>query len=506
MVDKKVNILMVDDHPENLFALEAVLRSPEYNLVKANSGMEALRWVLKEDFAVILMDVQMPTLSGFETVKMIREREQSREVPIIFMTALSQTAENVLYGYSVGAIDYILKPFDPIILKCKVEAFVSLYLSKSKIVEQNEIIVQRTKELQSVFAELKKKEAMSRAVGETSLDTILFLNEKGGILSVNPPVYHMFGYAPAEVIDKKVDLFFELSFQNISEQSVFETVGIRKNKTVFPVEVHVADTEVESEKIYVCTIRDITEKKSYSDKLEGLIEERTVELSKINKRLEEEVEEKKQAMAQLYESEEKYRSLVENSPEAILVRHLNSDQLSFVNETAVKLFKAQSKMDLIGKSVFEIVHPDDHEKTVEYMELLEKGARLPPYDERIVCIDGEIVEAQTKVIPFIYEGVASFHIVLQDMTEYKKNQEFIQSTEKLNVVGELAAGIAHEIRNPLTSLKGFTQLLENRHSTESDYVKIMISEIDRINMIVGELLLLSKPSSYDFTKVHLEKL
>lgn len=506
MENKQVNILMVDDHPENLFTLEAVLTSPQYRLIKAESGVEALKWVLKEDFAVILMDVQMPILNGFDTVKMIRERDKTKEVPIIFMTALSHTMENVLYGYSVGAIDYIIKPFDPIILKCKVEGFVSLYLHKQKIIEQNEIIESRTKELQSVYAKLKKREAMSRAVKETSLDSIIFIDEQLKILTVNPAIFKMFGYTSDEIIGQRIDVIFDSPNSSLMGHAEFETIGIRKNETSFPAEVHIADAKVEGEKLFVCTIRDITERKNYFERLEMIIKERTMELREANKRLKEEIEEKQSAIQQLYESEEKYRQLVENSPEAILVRHLYSEKISFINDTAVKLFKAKNKKDLIGKSIFDIISSDDHDDTRRRIKLLEKGITLAPFEEKLICMDGSLVEAEVKVIPFVYEGTESLHIVIRDLTEYKKSQEFIQRTEKLNVVGELAAGIAHEIRNPLTSIKGFTQLLENRYASGKDYVDIMISEIDRINTIVGELLLLAKPNSYDFKKVDLGKL
>ena len=115
---------MVDDHPENLLALEAVLSSPNYNLVSATSGKEALKCLLKQEFAVILLDVQMPGLNGFETAKLIRAREKTKHTPIIFITAISQDSENVQRGYSVGAIDYIFKPFHPETLKQKIEKFV----------------------------------------------------------------------------------------------------------------------------------------------------------------------------------------------------------------------------------------------------------------------------------------------------------------------------------------------------------------------------------------------
>lgn len=506
MENKQVNILLVDDRAENLLALEAVLTSPYYRLIKAQSGVEALKWVLREDFAVILMDVQMPTLNGFDTVKMIREREKTKDVPIIFITALSQTMENVLYGYSIGAIDYIIKPFDPIILKCKVEGFVSLFLSKRKIVEQKEIIKSRTKELETVYTELKKKEAMNRAIGETSIDTIVSFDEEGIILSANPAIKTMFGYDYYEIIGRKVEVLFRIGISDIPKRAIVEATGIKKNKTTFPIEVHLSEVEVEGENIFVCSIRDITDKKTHFEKLEGLVKMRTNELSKANEKLHQEIEEKQETLQKLFESEEKYRQLVENSPKAIIVRHVNSEKISFINETGVKLFKAAGKHEIIGRSMFDLVHPDDHDMAKEHFSRLGREEILPPYERRLVSLNGDIIDSQIKIIPFVYGGEASLHIVIRDMTEDKRNKEFIQQSEKLSVVGELAAGIAHEIRNPLTSLKGFTQLLENKYSTDREYVEIMISEIDRINTIVSELLLLAKPGRDDFRAVDLNRL
>ncbi len=250
---ERVNILLVDDHPENLLALEAVLASPKYSLISATSGEEALKSILQKDFAVILMDVQMPGLDGFETAKLIRAREKSKDIPIIFITALSQTQYHVRQGYAVGAIDYIFKPFSPVVLKSKVEGFVKIYNIQKQVQNQNQLIKKQAEELKAAY-----------------------------------------------------------------------------------------------------------------DQLEVLVQERTKELL--------------------------------------------------------------------------------------------------------------------------------------------KSREFIKESEKLTVVGELAAGIAHEIRNPLTSLRGFTQLLEFQSSLKSEYLPIMITEIDRINTIVGELLLLAKPNKVDFREVELLEL
>jgi two-component system, sensor histidine kinase and response regulator len=124
--DSRVNILLVDDEPANLHALQAVLEPLEQNLVTASSGTQALRRVLEHDFAVILLDVQMPDMSGIDAAAMIRERERSKTTPIIFLTGVVKTAEMMFKGYSAGAVDYLMKPVISGVLRAKVEVFVEL--------------------------------------------------------------------------------------------------------------------------------------------------------------------------------------------------------------------------------------------------------------------------------------------------------------------------------------------------------------------------------------------
>lgn len=123
-----VKILLVDDRAENLFALEVILSNENYLCVKASSGNEALKILLhQQDFAIILMDVQMPEMDGFETAELIRETEKLKHVPIIFLTASMDSSVHIFKGYQAGAVDYMIKPFSPEILKAKVAVFVELY-------------------------------------------------------------------------------------------------------------------------------------------------------------------------------------------------------------------------------------------------------------------------------------------------------------------------------------------------------------------------------------------
>jgi CheY-like chemotaxis protein len=135
-----VRILLVDDRPENLLALEAILSSLGQTLVRASSGEEALKALLADDYAVILLDVQMPGMDGFETAAHIKRRERTRDIPIIFLTAISREPQHAFRGYSAGAVDYLSKPFDPWVLRAKVSVFVELYRKNRQLRDQAELL------------------------------------------------------------------------------------------------------------------------------------------------------------------------------------------------------------------------------------------------------------------------------------------------------------------------------------------------------------------------------
>jgi len=148
-------VLIVDDHPANLLALEGILEPLGQRIVKANSGEEALKRLLDHEFAVILMDVQMPGLDGTQTARIIKEREKTRHVPIIFLTAISRDQAHIFRGYSAGAVDYLLKPFDPDILRTKVQVFVDLWLRGKRLERREALIRQREREYLEKQSEIR---------------------------------------------------------------------------------------------------------------------------------------------------------------------------------------------------------------------------------------------------------------------------------------------------------------------------------------------------------------
>jgi serine phosphatase RsbU (regulator of sigma subunit) len=168
--DRQTDILLVDDTPANLLALEAVLEGLGQNLVKAHSGKEALRYLMDHDVAIILMDVQMPGLDGFETAEFIHRRERSRYTPIIFLTAYERTDTQVFKGYKAGAVDFLTKPFVPEVLRSKVAVFVELFRKTEQVRQQSELLREiERKEHERQMAQAKERWEQERLRQEIRL-------------------------------------------------------------------------------------------------------------------------------------------------------------------------------------------------------------------------------------------------------------------------------------------------------------------------------------------------
>lgn len=151
--EDRINILMVDDSATNLLALESVLRGPNRNLIRASSGEEALRYLLDNDAAVVLLDVYMPGIDGLQTAELIRGREKSRDIPIIFLTANTTGQNHLARGYSLGAVDYIVKPIEPAILRSKVAVFVELFKKTRQVTRQAQLLEDKNREIENANLE-----------------------------------------------------------------------------------------------------------------------------------------------------------------------------------------------------------------------------------------------------------------------------------------------------------------------------------------------------------------
>lgn len=200
---EKANILLVDDRTENLTAFESVLASLQQNVVTARSGSEALRCLLKQDFAVVLMDVNMPEINGFETASLMRQRRSTEQTPIIFVSAISASEIHASKAYSLGAVDYIFSPVVPEILRSKVAVFVELYLKSQEIKRQSE----RLRQLDQQEHQRRLREAAERLEFETrrnrfftlSLEMLGIADFEGRLLQLNPSWERVLGFSAEEL-------------------------------------------------------------------------------------------------------------------------------------------------------------------------------------------------------------------------------------------------------------------------------------------------------------------
>jgi PAS domain S-box-containing protein len=317
--ERPVNILLVDDRPENLLALEAILEPLGQNLVRANSGDEALKCLLRSEFAAILLDVQMPGLNGFETARLIKSRERTRSIPIIFLTAINKEEAYVFEGYQVGAVDYMSKPFQPDVLRSKVAVFVDLYRKQEQIKQQERML--REAELRAMElthrARLNESEARTAEIVGSAMDAIISCDAEQRITMFNAAAERMFGLAEEKVLGVPLgELFPEREAEstlaeicanapdaraesNGRASRVESFTGRRADGEEFPLEASISCLDVEGGRSYTIIARDVSERRRAEEALRTQalsLAQTTAELKVLNEELHARQEELERAM------------------------------------------------------------------------------------------------------------------------------------------------------------------------------------------------------------------
>ncbi len=265
--EEKVNILLVDDLPEKLLALESLLDNPAFNLIKSGSGQDALRQLLRDDFALILLDVNMPIMDGFETATLIRQRRKTEHVPIIFVTSFGADDERMSRGYALGAVDFIYAPVVPEVLRAKVSVFVDLYRINRKVRQQawalqsytvslelaNRTLAQRSLELQS------SKDSF-RAIVEKNVEGIAVVDAAGVIRFANPALGDFLGQPPGILLGRP----FPYPLERGQPPLEIQLQGVQG---VAWAELSVHETQWEGRKASLCLLRDVTERRHTEEAL-----------------------------------------------------------------------------------------------------------------------------------------------------------------------------------------------------------------------------------------------
>lgn len=255
-MDKLVSILLVDDDPKNLMVLETILNSPEYRLVKAASADEALLALMKEEFAAIVLDVQMPDMSGLDLARLIKQRKKTQHVPILFLTAYYQEDEHVVLGYGAGAVDYITKPVNPAVLRSKIGVFIDLFRKTTALAEVN-------RAMEAEMIERQQAEERFRMVVETAPNAMVMIAADGQIILVNSRTESLFGYDRDELICQSISvLIADDALHDFDSTRVpRELIGKRKNGATIPLEVGLSQFQSPDGIFKLASFVDITERK-----------------------------------------------------------------------------------------------------------------------------------------------------------------------------------------------------------------------------------------------------
>jgi diguanylate cyclase (GGDEF)-like protein/PAS domain S-box-containing protein len=279
LTDSRVRpaILIVDDNLAKRVALRSMLAPLDVDMVEAESGREALRAIVRQTFAMVLMDVRMPTLDGYETAKLIRQRAQSESTPIMFVTAFGSDELETQTAYASGAVDFIFTPIRPEVLRAKVSAFVGLFVQSAELQRSLESIT-------ALNAALASSEVRARTLLQNVADGIVTAGAGGLIESFNRSARAMFGYEEEEVIGQPLSLIVAPGRQEEfteSERSKWglrdpngipthssETVGCRKDGSSFAMEIDVSRMQASGETLTIACVRDISGRKAYMEALE----------------------------------------------------------------------------------------------------------------------------------------------------------------------------------------------------------------------------------------------
>ncbi len=532
--EERANILIVDDHPENLMALEAILVDLGENLMRATSGREALRCLLEDDFAVILLDVQMPGMDGFETARLIRERDKLRHTPIIFLTAMDKNDTSVFRGYSVGAVDYIFKPFAAEVLKAKVAVFIDLFKKTEEKNRQAELLRQTNrelgktnkaigglyKELEQKNKELYKERDFIAAILETAGSFVVVVDREGHILRFNRACERASGYAyedirerkiwdilvPAEERDAVRDIFARVyagEYPLASESSWVVRDGSWRNITWSTTALLDEHGEISH---VIATGVDITERKQAEEEIRNLnedlehrVQERTAQLQTINKDLEGEIAERRRVEQALRESEGRFRRLAESNMIGVQFSDLDGNIIE-ANDAFLDLVGYRREQMVAGGLRWDALTPEEYRHLDEdAIRQLKESRVCTPYEKEYIRPDG--VRVPILIGRALLEGSQHTSVAFViDLTDRKKTELELKNAKEAaeaanHAKDQFLAVLSHELRTPLTPVLTTVQVLEEEPNLPEElrgWIEIIRNNVELEARLIDDLLDLTR--------------
>ena len=313
----------------------------------------------------------------------------------------------------------------------------------------------------------------------------IFISVNGKIKYINLACLELLGVkVKDEILGKEVFDFIHPHFHDVVKKrinqlrnglpvGIIEQIWKRAEGNLIDVETRSTLIDFQDEKAELVVVTDISSRKRFQNKLQ--------------------------------KSRERYQRLIQNSIDTIAV--IYQDKWVFMNESGIKLFGVKDYTDIIGQNIYSYLNPEYHLQVKEIMQKVSDGHMEVIVTKQIwTSFSGENVFTEMVCIPTTYFGEPAVQVILRDLTDRKQAEEMMLQSEKLSVAGQLAAGIAHEIRNPLTSIKGFLQLMQSDKCENEQYFEIIFSELNRIELILSELLMLAKPQESKFKKENINNI
>lgn len=484
LISKPVNILLVDDREDNLLALNAVLRSQEYRLISATSGKDALACLEKDDFAVILLDVQMPGMDGLETARRVRRMERSINTPIILVTGMFPDEEHIRLGYEVGAVDFVPKPFDPRIMKCKVAVFAELF-------RKNETIREQEKQ-KAAEEELRRSRDQLKVIFERVADgivvhnpdrTAVYANDRGAQVVGFETADALMGHDVTAAFGNRIDVFDEhgrpVPVQDLTSRRTLrgeypeqEAVQrIRYSNTGldrwFVVSSRPVLDAAGKPYLAVTIYRDITEEKRKKEDERFLADATAVLASSLD-----------------------YQAMIEKV--AVLAAERIADWCKFqlIDETGKLQALAVEGTEPTGEALDPVVVPiHGRDKNLGAIQLHSKGRK---YD----AVDLALAQELGRRVGMAVENAMLY---LDVQAQRERLQKAVQSRD------EFISIASHELKTPVTSLILHSEMAElqlNRKAPAEEirerirkYVRISASQIDRLSRLIEEMLDVSRIGS-----------
>ena len=489
---EKIKILIVDDISENLLALENILSELNVDVIRAQSGNEALDATLHHDFSLILLDILMPGMNGIEIAEVLKQNDQTTNVPIIFITAMDKDESCELKAYSKGAVDLIYKPFNKVVLLSKVKVLLNLYspekdtgqvIFRQEIVKPKILLVDDNPENILVLKKLLSKlnvTIVTASSGNAALSETLYNDFAVIFLDVQMP--GMDGYEVADLLksEEKTAGIPIIFITAIDRDDTKEIQGYDKGAVDFIFKPFNKFILLSKTKVFL----DIYTLKSG---LEELVAEKTYTLKKINKKLEKEIARKEIVEKELIQTKS-YLSSVFNSISSILIGADTTGIINDMNMAAIKI--SGVSFDNAQGKYLDDVFPFFSEITTELLALAHQNERIKKTNVAMTVGGVEGIYS-FAVYPLIGGDLHQVVIRVDDVTETKQMEQELQQRRHIDSLGQLAGGIAHDFNNMLGVIMGATELLRIKAGEDSTFTKqieSILTAVERSADLTGKLL------------------